>query len=47
MNNIISVRITPASVKYNPLRKIVVFGKNIQNAETTKNNKETPKKTFR
>jgi hypothetical protein len=41
------VNITPANVKYSPFLKIVVFGKNIQKADITKNNSDTPKKTFR
>ena len=41
------VNIAPANVKYSPFLKMVVFGKNIQKADTTKNNSEIPKKIFK
>lgn len=37
------VSTSPASVKYNPRRKMLVRGKNIQNEEITKNKSEAPK----
>jgi hypothetical protein len=46
-NNSINVRITPATVKAIPFLKMLVPGINIQKVEITKNNRETPKKTFR
>jgi hypothetical protein len=45
--SIINTNTTPANVKYNPFLNMVVFGKNIQNEETTKNSNETPKKIFK
>lgn len=41
------VKIIPAKVRYIPFLKIVVFGKNIQKEETTKNNNDNPKNTFK
>jgi hypothetical protein len=43
----ISVSTIPARVKYSPLRKTLVEGRNIQKAETTKNNNDNPKKIFK
>ncbi len=37
----------PANVKYKPFRNTVVPGKNIQKADTTKNNSDNPKNIFR
>ncbi len=37
----------PAMVKYNPFLNICVLGLNIQNEDTTKNNRETAKKIFK
>jgi hypothetical protein len=46
-SNKIIVRTIPASVKYRPFLKMVVFGINIQKEEITKNNKPIPKKILR
>jgi len=46
-NIIISVKTNPARVKYIPFLKIDDLGKNIQNDEITKNNKDKPKKIFK
>lgn len=46
MNKRISVKTTPAKVKYMPFLKMVVLGKNIQKEERTKKNSENPKNMF-
>lgn len=43
-NNSTSVRIIPAAVKIIPRLKALVFGRYIQNADTTKKSSDTPKK---
>jgi hypothetical protein len=47
MNNNISVSTIPPKVKYNPFLKTEVFGIYIQNAESTKNKSDNPKKIFK
>ena len=47
MNIRMNVKTTPDRVKYKPFLKTVVFGRNVQKEETTKNNSDNPKNTLR